>query len=435
MHQYTTRRQFIAASASTTLGVLAFAKSGLAAEPVPVKPLSIGVIGLGGRGRSQINYCHKLGNISIKAACDTNPESINQTKALFQKYGSGQPEFYDRGPEDYKRLLEREDLDAVIISTPWELHAPMAVAAMKAGKHVGVEVPLGLTIDEIWDVVNTSEATGRHCMMFENWSFRPDNLAVLRMIREGLFGEIVHARGSYSHNCIHWFFDQQGEPRWSGRHLIDKNVAQYCTHGMGPIPGWLDLNRGDRVDYLVAMASKPKGINDQLARKHGPDHKWAKQTYKQGDIVTVMMRTVAGKTIVMDCDVVLPRPYDNRWMLQGTRGIYNEQRSAVSLEGTSPQSQTWEPFAPYEQKYTHPFWQNVDPKAAGSHGGTDYVVMREFVRSLRQGTPPPLDVYDSAVISMVNPLSGESIAKGSMPVKCPDFTKGAWKTNKPSFGI
>ena len=319
---------------------------------------------------------------------------------------------YAKGPEDYKRLLARDDLDAVIISTPWEHHATMAVEGMKAGKYVGVETPLGLTVDELWDVVKTSEATGKQCMMFENWSFRRDNLALLNMVRAGLFGEIVHCQGSYSHNCIHWFFDPKGEPRWCGRHLIDKNCAQYCTHGMGPIPSWMGLNRGDRLDYLVATSTKPLGINDQLTRKHGADHKWAKQEYAQGDIVTVVAKTVGGKSVIMNCDVLLPRPYDNRWTLQGTRGIYNEQRDAVYLADVSPKPHQWEPFKPYEKKYEHRFWKDLDPAKAGSHGGTDYVVMKQFLKAVREGTTPPLDIYDSAVISVINPLSGRIDCEG-----------------------
>lgn len=401
----------------------------------PSTALRIGVIGLGGRGRAQIGNCFQLGDVTVPAVCDVAPDALARAQAVFKQYQQPVPEAYTGGPDDYKRLLAREDLDAVIISTPWEWHARMAVDAMKAGKYVGVETPLGLTVDELWEVVKTSEETGCQCMMFENWSFRQDNLALLNMVRAGLFGDIVHAHCSYSHNCIHWFFDPQGEPRWSGRHLIDKNAAQYCTHGMGPIPAWMNLNRGDRIDFLVATATKPLGIQDQLARKHGPDHAWAKQEYKQGDIVTAIARTVQGKTIVINNDVVLPRPYDNRWTLQGTRGIYNEQRGAVYLEGVSPAGHQWEPFAPYEAKYNHRFWEGIDPAKAGGHGGTDYVVMKEFLNAVRRKETPPLDIYDSAVISVINPLSGESIANGSQPVKCPDFTQGVWETNQASFGV
>ena len=175
-------------------------------------------------------------------------------------------------------------------------------------------------------------------MMLENWSFRRDNLAVLNMIRKGLFGEIVHCHCAHSHNCIDWYFDAQGNPRWSGNHLLSRNADQYPTHSLGPVLSWMDINCGDRFDYLVSMASRSLGIKDQLERKYGKDHPAAKLPYRQGDIVTTMVKTVKGNTIVIAMDMQLPRPYDNRWQIQGTRGLYNEQRDAVYIAGDQGES-------------------------------------------------------------------------------------------------
>ena len=352
------------------------------------------------------------------------------------KSGRPKAETYTGGEEDYKRMLSRGDLDAVIIATPWQWHARMAVAAMEAGKYAAVEVPCALTLDECWSLVKTHEKTGVPCMMLENWSFRRDNLAVLNMIRKGLFGEIVHCHCAHSHNCMTWYFDPQGNPLWSGNHLLARNADQYPTHSLGPVLSWMDVNCGDRFDYLVSMATRSLGIKDQLEHQFGKDHDAAKLPYKQGDIVTTMIKTVKGNTIVISMDMQLPRPYDNRWLIQGTRGLYNEQRNSVYIEGVSPKREEWEPFPPYEAKYDHSLWKQSPPEFfRQGHGGTDVIELREFVRAVRAKTQTPIDVYDSATMSVVFPLSEKSIAAGSTPVKCPDFTDGKWETTKPKFAV
>jgi predicted dehydrogenase len=273
-------------------------------------------------------------------------------------------------------------------------------------------------------------------MMLENWSFRRDNLAVLKMIRAGLFGEIVHCHCAHSHNCLHWYFDAQGRPRWSGDHLLRRNADQYPTHSLGPVLSWMDINCGDRFDHVVSMASRSLGIKDQLERKHGKNHAPAQLPYKQGDIVTTMVKTVRGNTIVIAMDMQLPRPYDNRWQIQGTRGLYNEQRDAVFIADAPGKAETWEPFGPYQAKYDHALWRSASNTSSDAdHGGTDGVELREFVRAVRNRTQTPIDVYDSVTMSVIFPLSEQSIAAGSAPVPCPDFTGGRWRTTKPKFAV
>ncbi len=329
-------------------------------------------------------------------------------------------------------MVQREDLDAVITATPWKCHTPVCLAAMKAGKYAATEVPAALSLEECWALVKTSEETGVPCMMLENWSFRRDNLAVLNMIRKGLLGQIVHCHCAHSHNCMHWYFDAKGYPRWSGQHLLKRNADQYPTHGMGPVLSWMNLNCGDRIDYVCAVATQSLGIKDQLVRKYGKDHPPAKLDYAQGDIITSIARTVKGKTLVVNMDMQLPRPYDNRWMIQGTRGLYNEQRNAVYLEGISPGREKWEPFPPYQKKYDHALWREP---IEGGHGGTDYIELREFVKAVRNKTQTPIDVYDSVTMTVVLSLSQQSITQGSAPVKCPDFTGGKWETTGPKFAL
>ncbi|GAH43864.1 unnamed protein product, partial [marine sediment metagenome] len=302
----------------------------------------------------------------------------------------------------------------------------------------GIEVPAAVSIEQCWDLVNTHEETGVPCMMLENWSFRKDNLAVLNMVRQGLFGEIVHCHCAHSHDCVdHWFFDREGNIRWGGEFLVKYNRDQYPTHSLGPVLSWLDINCGDYYKHITSTATASKGINAYFARKFGPNHPNAKRKYKQGDIVTSVIETHRGKTIVINYDMQLPRPYDNRWMLQGTEGIYNEQRNSVYFVDNSPEYHQWESFPPYMEKYNHS-WYTDKKWTAGlehGHGGTDYLELRMFIEAVKNKTQTPIDVYDSVLMSCIVPLSGMSIERGSAPVECPDFTRGKWKTKKPSFGV
>ncbi|MCP4645888.1 MAG: Gfo/Idh/MocA family oxidoreductase, partial [bacterium] len=343
---------------------------------------------------------------------------------------------YTRDEHVYRDLLERDDLDAVIIATYWQWHTPMAVCAMKHGKYAGVEVPAAITKQECWDLIKTHEETGVPCMMLENWSFRRDNLAVLNMIRQGLFGEVVHCHCAHSHDCIdHWFFDRQGNDRWPADFLINRNCDQYPTHSLGPVLSWMDINCGDAFAHLTSTATSSRGINAYFARKFGPDHPGAKRVYKQGDIVTTIVKTRKGKTIVINYDMQLPRPYDNRWLIQGTLGLYNEQRNAVYVTDRSPEFHQWESFAPYQEEYEHPWWKQMLGEAgAHSHGGTDYLELKLFVDAVRNKMQTPIDVYDSVAMSCIVALSEESIANGSKPVEVPDYTRGKWETRKPVFG-
>ena len=397
--------------------------------------IRIGFIGVGNRGRSLLNEILKLDWVEVPAICDINPNAIVASQEIIKKRGRKKADEYGKNDLDYKNMLERTDLDAVIIASYWQWHTPMAVDAMKAGKYAGVEVPAALSVDECWQLVNTSEETGIPCMMMENWSFRQDNLAVLNMIREGLLGEIVHCHCAHSHDCIdHWFFDKEtGEDRWPAEFLLKYNRDQYPTHSLGPVLSWMDIPCGDTFDHITSMSSDSKGINTMFADKFGKDHPSALRKYAQGDIVTSMIRTKMGKTIVVNYDMQLPRPYDNRWTIQGTRGIYNEQRTSIYLKDKSPEYHQWELFAPYQEKYNHKFWQGA--YQGGGHGGVDLIQLGYFAEAVRDKKQTPIDVYESVLMSCIVGLSGESIAKGSQPVQVPDFTKGKWKTRKPTFAV
>jgi hypothetical protein len=252
-----------------------------------------------------------------------------------------------------------------------------------------------------------------------------------------MLGDIVHCHCAHSHDCIdHWFFSPEGEIRWGGQYLLWRNADQYPTHSLGPVLSWMDIGCGDYFDFMTSTATRSAGINDYFERQFGIDHQNSRRSYAQGDIVTSVVRTVKGSTIVINYDMQLPRPYDNRWMIQGTRGIYNEQRNAVYLTGISPEYHQWESFDPYQLEYEHAWWRDLlaDPPAGG-HGGTDYLELKLFFEAVAAGVQTPIDVYDSVAMSALVALSEQSIAIGSAPVKFPDFTRGAWKKNKPAFAI
>jgi len=273
------------------------------------RPVRVGAIGTGGRGTGLLGVLLTIPGVEVPAVCDVDEKNLTRAQTLAEKRSGKRPEPYGRNERDYRRLLERPDLDAVVIAAPWEWHTPMAVDAMKAGKYAAIEVPCALSLEECWQLVDTREKTGVPCMMLENWSFRRDNLAVLNMIRQDMFGEIVHCHCAHSHDCIdHWFFDPQGNDRWPAQFLINRNCDQYPTHSLGPVLSWMDINSGDGFATLTSTATDSRGINAMFARKFGPNHPLAVKKYKQGDIVTSVVRTHKGKSIVINYDMQLPRP-------------------------------------------------------------------------------------------------------------------------------
>lgn len=398
------------------------------------KSVRFGIVGTGNRGRSLLGTLLNMTNVEVKALCDIDELALQAASSIVTKAGGEKPDEYSENEHSFRKLMDRDDIDAVIIATPWQWHTPMAVYCMKAGKYAGVEVPAALSIEDCWELVNTSETTKVPCMMMENWSFRRDNLAVLKMIRQGLLGKIVHCHCAHSHDCIdHWFFDNKtGKDRWPAEYLLKYNRDQYPTHSVGPVYSWMDIGCGDYLDTLTSTATDSFGINDMFIRRFGPDHPGAKRKYAQGDIVTTVVKTKKGKSLVINYDMQLPRPYDNRWMIQGTRGIYDEARSSVYITGKSPAYHQWEPFEPYQEKYEHNWWKQ---EFQGGHGGTDFLELKLFVETVRNKTQTPLDVYDAVLMSCIVPLSGQSIEAGSAPLKVPDFTRGKWETNKPKFAL
>jgi predicted dehydrogenase len=427
------RRRFIKTGTVATLGMSVFKGSAKTATDIE-KPVKVGVIGTGNRGTGHINNLLAIDGTEIVAVCDLVQSRVDSAANLCEKAGKKRPMIYCKDKDTWQELLDKEKLDAVIIATYWDSHTAIALYAMQNNVYPGIEVPAALTVADTWKLVEMSEKTGIPCMMLENWSFRQDNLALLNMKRLGMFGEIIHCHCAHSHDCIdHWFFDSEtGEQRWPAQYLLKYNRDQYPTHSVGPIISWMDINRGDIFTEIFSTASASKGINAYFKRKFREDHPNAKLKYSQGDIVTSVLKTKMGKTLVINYDMQLPRPYSNRWMLQGTKGVYDEEKSSIYLVGKSPAYHQWEPWKPYEEKFNHKWWQS--DLSSQSHGGTDYIMLLNFLNAVRSKSPTPIDVYDSAVMTAIVELSGISIIK-NIPIPFPDFTRGKWQTNKPYFAL
>jgi len=457
----TTRRTFLRSAAIAGAAVpimpswLSTASIGTADKHPSDAPASavarLAFIGLGERGRNHLQQALYRDDVQVTAFCDIDPAAIAKANALVTKAGRKIPSAYTKGDEAFLDLLKRDDIDGVIIATPWEWHTPMAVATMNARKYAGLEVSATVTLQESWDLVDAFEKTGSHCMLLENVCYRRDVMAVLNMIRQGLFGEMTYAHCGYQHDLREVKFNngQQvygggvefgtkaiSEARWRTQHSVDRNGDLYPTHGLGPVAQWLNINRGNRFTHLTSMATKSRGLHKHVVDKGGPNHPNAAVNFKLGDVVTTMIECANGENIMIIHDTNSPRPYSLGFRAQGTQGIWLDDNDSIYLEGTSPKAHTAEPFQPYQDKYDHPQWKQHGALAENAgHGGIDFFVLRAFVEAVKQRVAPPIDVYDAAVWSAVSPLSERSIAGGSKPVEIPDFTRGKWKTNKPIFGL
>ncbi|MBL8233415.1 MAG: Gfo/Idh/MocA family oxidoreductase [Bryobacterales bacterium] len=430
-----TRRQWLSAASAASLPVLTV-PGALAQDPA--RKTRIGFIGVGSRGTGLLRTTLSLGNVEVPAICDINEAHLKRAQDLVEKAGARRPEGYSSGPEDFRRLVARDDLDAVVNAGPWEWHTPMSVATMKAGKYAATEVPAAISVEECWELVNVSEQTGMPCMILENVCYFRNVLAILAMIRQGLLGDLSHCEGGYQHDvrgALIWRDSNRGTPgeiSWRGLHMANRNGNLYPTHPIGPIGWWLDINRGDRFTHLVSMSTLSQGLNDYAATRYGKDHHNARRTYAQGDVNTSLIRTERGRTVTLYFDTISPRPYDLILRVQGTRGIYSGTLNKVYVEGRSPKKDEWESFEPYEKEFDHPLWKQLGAEAQRhGHGGADYMEMYQFVKAVRNRTQTPIDVYDTAAWSALFPLSIESVGKGSARVEFPDFTRGKWKARKP----
>jgi len=393
----------------------------------PINPVRIGFVGVGGQGSAHVQNFLKIEGVEVKAVCDIVEEKVGRVQQWVVEAGQPKPEGYSRGPRDFERLCDRDDLDLVFTSTPWEWHVPVCVAAMKAGKHAATEVPAAYTIESCWELVETAEKTRRHCIMMENCCYDRPEMLCLNLVKKGLLGEIFHAEAGYLHDLREVKFSGVGESLWRPQHSIARNGNLYPTHGLGPVSQCLDINRGDRFDYLVSMSSKSMGMNLYAAKKFGPDSPQARQKYALGDVNVSLIHTVNGKVITLYHDTSSPRPYSRIHIVQGTKGLFEKYPDRVFIEGRSP-NDDWEALDTYYIEYDHPIWKDLEERSKGAgHGGMDFIEDFRLIEALRNGRPLDMDVYDGVSWSVVSPLSEKSVANRSKPVDFPDFTRGQWK--------
>ncbi len=443
------RRNFVRNTTLATAAISILPTGSLFAQN---RTIRLGFIGVGLRGQNHLDLALRRKDCEVVALCDINERMLEAATSLIKKAGKSMPAIYKGDVNAWKKLLELKGLDGVIISTPWEWHAPMIIGSLEAGiKYVGTEVMLGITLQDHWDVVKAAEKHQGHVMMLENVCYRRDVLAVLNMVRQGLFGELIHLQGGYQHDLREVKFNDGKQPygggvefgekgfseaSWRTRHSVYRNGDLYPTHGIGPLAEMININRGNRFLLLNAFSSKARGLHDYVVKHGGENHPNAKIEFKLGDVVTTQIRCANGETILLQHDTNLPRPYSLGFRVQGTKGIWMDVNKSIYLEGVSPQAHRWEDAKPYLEKYDHPLWQRWTKDAEGAgHGGMDFFVLHAFVESIKRGIATPMDVYDAAAWSAITPLSEKSIELGNETVEFPDFTSGQWMYRKNNFAL
>jgi len=406
---------------------------GFACEPI--KTVRIGFIGLGMRGPDAVRRMMKLEGVEVKALCDLLPERVKGVNDSVVKEGRPAAAEYS-GEEGWKKLCERDDLDLVYTCTPWLLHTPICLYAMNHGKHVVSEVPIALKIKDCWDLVNTSESTKRHCMMLENCCYDFFELATLNMARQGLFGEIIHSECAYIHDLRSLKFDKKTgyQGMWRLKEAVKHTGNLYPTHGLGPVAQIMNINGGDRMEYLTSMSTNQFGMSLYAVDKFGADSPEAKEKYKLGDMNTTLVKTAKGHTIMIQHDTTSPRPYSRIHLLSGTKGMamkYPQEQLAFD-----PGAHSFLPKPKYDEymtKYQHPLSKRIGDlaKKVGGHGGMDFIMDYRLIYCLRNGLPLDQSVYDGVTWSSIVELSEISTMNKSKSVEVPDFTRGGWKNNKP----
>lgn len=444
------RREFVRNSGLTAAAVTILPENPLFASTKAEK-VKIAIIGVGLRGQNHLDLLLKRDDVDLVAICDVEPRMLNMAKAIIAKSGKPMPKIFTGDDNAWKKMLETKGLQSVLIATPWELHKEMIITSIEAGiKYVASEVIIGITLQDHWDVVQAAEKHNAHVMMLENVCYRRDVLAALNMVRQGIFGELLHLQGGYQHDLREVKFNDGVKPygggvefnekgfseaKWRTNHSVHRNGDLYPTHGVGPIANYIDINRGNRFLKLNSFATKSRGLHNYIVEKGGVDHPNAKVNFRLGDIVTTTIDCANGETLILQHDTNLPRPYSIGFRVQGTKGLWMDVNKGIYVEGESKPHQ-WDPADKWLEKYDHPLWKKYGNDAQGAgHGGMDFFVIHAFIESVKRNLPTPLDVYDAAAWSAITPLSEQSIELGNATVEFPDFTSGKWMHRKPVFAL
>ena len=446
------RKEFVRTS-SMAAAAVAFAPQFRFFNSASEQKVKLAIIGVGARGQSHLDLVLRRDDVDLIAICDVEPHAIENSKKIIQQSGKKMPQIFTGDNYAWKKMLEvKGGLDGVIIATPWEWHAPMVIGALEAGlKYVATEVVLALTLQEHWDVVKAAEKYNANVMMLENVCYRRDVMAVLNMVRQGLFGELIHLQGGYQHNLRDVKFNNgyggaphgvefgekaYSEAHWRTEHAVHRNGDLYPTHGIGPIANYININRGNRFTSLASFSSKSRGLHDYIVKWGGENHPNAKVKFKLGDVVTTSINCANGETILLQHDTDLPRPYSLGFRVQGTEGLWMDVSKTIYIDDKSAHEDEWDDEKAWLDKYDHPLWIRWSKQTEGAgHGGMDFFVIHSFVESIKRNKPTPMDVYDAATWSAITPLSEHSIELGNQPVEFPDFTEGQWMYRKPVFAL
>ena len=407
---------------------------GLVAPKMDV--VRVGFIGVGQRGYGHVKRMSHIAGTQIVAICDTHTEVLERAANYLVDKGVAKPALYTGSEHAYQQMLERQDIDIIIISTPWAWHAPMAIDTMNSAKHAFVEVPLALTVDEMWQIVDTAERTQKNCMMMENVNYGRDELMVLNMVRQGIFGELLHGEAAYIHE-LRWQMKELEHKTgsWRTQWHAKRDGNLYPTHGLGPVSQYMNINRGDRFDFLTSMSSPSLGRSAFAQREFSADHSRNQLNYIAGDMNTTLIKTLKGRSIMVQHDTTTPRPYSRHNLIQGTNGVFAGFPNRIALEnGGSKSFHEWDyDMSAWYEQYDHPLWTKMGEEAQlnGGHGGMDFLMFWRMIYCLRNGEPLDQDVYDGAAWSVISPLSAQSVSERSRSIDIPDFTRGAWQTAQP----
>lgn len=408
-------------------------KSVIGLKSPPIEQVRIGVIGLGNRGSSLIKHLASFypDKAVISAICDIQKYKT-ETALDYLKDRMPKPNVYSGDPELWKQMVEQDNIDLVFVFTPWKEHAQMAVYCMKHGKHVAVEVPAAYTVEDCWGLINTSEEMQRNCIMLENVCYGQEELWVLNMVSHGIFGELTYAEAAYIHNLRTNLFDNSYYNKWRIKHHVSRHGNLYPTHGLGPIAQYLGIDRGDRFEKVVSMSSKEASLSKYAQTVNLGNEYYSHTGFKHGDINNSLIKTAQQRTILLQHDVVTPRPYSRINALAGTKAYHEGYPSRLSIDGMGHHWLNDNDYQFYLEKYQHPIWEQLkEPiEKYGGHGGMDFVMLYRLIDGLNNGRPLDMDVYDAASWSVVGPLSEISVELANLSVQFPDFTRGQWKKKR-----
>lgn len=392
--------------------------------------VKIGIIGLGARAETLLASVFALPGIEVAAVCDAKPERVAKIQGIFDKCQAKRPQAF----ADYHALLDDPEVEALFVPTSWNSHLAIACDAMKKGKYVGIEVGGAASLNELWELVHASETTGVSCMMLENCCYGREELMVLNMVRQGLFGELIYCECGYEHDLseMSWMTERRFE---RALHNLHRNGDLYPTHGIGPVAKILRINRGNRFLTISSHATKARGFAAALEEHTGkrPD-----KIFNEGDIITSVIHCANGENITLVHGVSLPRPYSRNCRVQGTKGIWLENANGIYVDGISKKYEKidvagnpylvheWDKVESFYEKYDHPVWREFRQHVIGEHGGIDALTISAFLDAVRRRVPTPIDVYDCAAWMSITCLSEQSIALGGTPLPFPDFTNGKW---------